>query len=104
MVDIRYSKHQQYAIISILILIMEADGIIDPNEVEFMNNVYRDFSITEGEMELINQYDLSSSSSIIKALPSKEKEYAIKLFIEMAKCDGYADPRELNIIEGLAND
>ena len=101
---IKYSKHQQYAIISILILIMEADGIIDPNEVEFMNNVYRDFSITEGEIELINQYDLSSSSAIIKALPSKEKEYAIKLFIGMAKCDGYADPRELDIIKQIASD
>ena len=104
MEDIKYSKHQQYAIISILILIMEADGIIDPNEIEFMNRIYYDFSITEGEMELINQYDLSSSSSIIKALPSKEKEYAIKLFIEMAKCDGYADPRELDIIKKIASD
>lgn len=41
------NKSQQYAVISILIKIMEADGIIDPHEIRSMNQVLEEFQISE---------------------------------------------------------
>ena len=33
----KYSQIQKFAIVSILIMIMEADGVIDPNEIKYLN-------------------------------------------------------------------
>lgn len=99
----KYSKSQQYAIITILILIMEADGIIDPNEVKYIDSVLSEFGISEPELEEISYYDFNHSKEILSKMNNQELEYAKKLFIEMAKCDGYADPRELEIINLLGS-
>ena len=96
-----FSKQEKYAIISILIKIMEADGIIDPHEVKLLDSVLADMHISELEMEIIQEYNLGQDVALIKQL-SVEKLYAAKtLFMNMAKCDGYADPRELQIINSL---
>lgn len=96
-----FSKQEKYAIISILIKIMEADGIIDPHEVKLLDSVLADMHISEPEMEIIQEYNLGQDVALIKLL-SVEKLYAAKtLFMNMAKCDGYADPRELQIINSL---
>ncbi|MBD5201298.1 MAG: hypothetical protein HDS85_04540 [Bacteroidales bacterium] len=96
------SKQEKYAIVSVLIKIMEADGIIDPHEVEFLDGVLVDLNISEQEMEIIQEYDLGQDIAIIKQLSNEKMNAAKELFIKMAKCDGYADPRELQIISSLA--
>lgn len=95
------SKPQQYAVVSILIKIMEADGVIDPNEVQFINGILRNFQISEREMETIDTYDILHSISLLHELDSDTSAAIKELFIDMAKCDGYADPRELDIIQRL---
>lgn len=95
------TKSQQYGVISILIKIMEADGIIDPNEINFINEVLKVFHISEQEMELIDSFDIPKSVAELKVLGTNTKESIVRLFVRMAECDGYADPRELDIIYHL---
>lgn len=95
------TKSQQYAVISILIKIMEADGIIDPNEIRFMNQVLEEFQISEQEMELIDSVDILKSVSTLRGINAAIKDAVLKLFVGMAECDGYADPRELEVIRNL---
>ncbi|MDE6485529.1 MAG: TerB family tellurite resistance protein [Duncaniella sp.] len=95
------TKSQQYGVISILIKIMEADGIIDPHEINFINEVLKVFHISEQEMELIDSFDIPKSVSELKVLGRNTKESIVRLFVGMAECDGYADPRELDIIYHL---
>lgn len=97
-----FTKQEKYAIISVLIKIMEADGIIDPNEVKFLDGVLVDLHISEPEIEIIQEYGLGQDTAIIKQLSIEKLEAAKILFMNMAKCDGYADPRELQIINSLA--
>ena len=99
--NIIFNKQEKYAIVSVLIKIMEADGIIDPHEVEFLDEVLVDLSISEPEMEIIQEYDLGQDIAIIKQLSNEKLNAAKELFINMAKCDGYADQRELQIINTL---
>ena len=80
---------------------MEADGIIDPHEVEFLDGVLVDLHIYEQEMEIIQEYDFGQDIAIIKQLSNEKLNVAKVLFINMAKCDGYVDPRELQIINTL---
>lgn len=98
-----YTKPQQYAIISLLILIMEADGVIDPNEIKYLDSILADFNITETELDVINSYDIAQSCMILKSMDNHNIESAKAMFIQMAKCDGYVDPRELKIIENLGS-
>lgn len=96
-----FSKQEKYAIISILIKIMEADGIIDPHEVKLLDSVLADMHISEPEMEIIQEYNLGQDVALIKQLSIDKLDAAKTLFMNMAKCDGYADPRELQIINSL---
>lgn len=96
-----FSKQEKYAIVSVLIKIMEADGIIDPHEVKFLDSVLVDLHISEPEMEIIQEYNLGQDVAIIKHLSVEKLDAAKMLFMNMAKCDGYADPRELQIINSL---
>lgn len=101
MISAKYSKQEQFAIVSILIMIMEADGIIDLNEVKFLNGVLSSFNISESELEIISSYDFNQCQKILSRLAIYELANAKLIFTEMAKCDGYTDPRELEIINRL---
>lgn len=99
----KYSKQEQFAIVSILIMIMEADGVVDPNEVKFLNGVLSSFNISESELEIISSYDFNQCQKVLSSMKEDELANAKSIFIEMAECDGYADPRELEIIERLGS-
>lgn len=94
---------QKYAIISVLINIMKADNVIHPKEIEFLNDIFIRFNITESEIDSIQSLDLNMDKSIIKAMDDDMKKDVVDLCIQMTNCDGYADPRELTIIENLRN-
>lgn len=95
------SKSEQHAIISVLMAIMEADGVIHPNETSYLNNVLSMFSTSESEMEDIPSFDPVTTPNILRSMNKNNRDKARELFVGMAKCDGYADPRELEIISAV---
>lgn len=99
----KYSQTQKFAIVSILIMIMEADGVIDPNEIKFLNGVLSSFNISESELEIISSYDFNQCQKILSGMAAQELANTKAIFTGMAKCDGYAHPKELEIINRLGS-
>lgn len=96
-----FTKSEQHAIVSVLIAIMEADGVIHPNETLYLNDILSRFAITESEIENIPSFDPVTTTLALKSMPENKRIMARQLFLDMAKCDGYADPRELEIIKAV---
>lgn len=99
---IEFSIAEKHIIIAILIAIMEADGIIDPHEIDYLDGVILSFGMSEFELDAIDECDYNQIVAEFKKFDTLKKDKALVLFLEMAKCDGYADPRELQIISSLA--
>ncbi len=96
-----FNKSEQYAIVSVLIAIMEADGVIHPNETSYLNEILLSFSLSESEIEEIQSFDPVTTPLVLRAMTEDKKEEARRIFIGMAKCDGYADLRELEIVKAV---
>ena len=92
---------EKFALVTILSQIMNADGVIHPNEEEYMDKVYAELGITISDMEDITNMDTTQAKSIINAMLDEKKQYAKFLFISMAKTDGYIHPLEKEIIDKL---
>lgn len=93
--------NERYAIVHILYLIMNADGIIHPKEEEYMNKAYVELGININDIEGIAIMNDIQAENIIRNMSSSQKEYAQSLFISMAESDGYVHPQEAAIIEQL---
>lgn len=100
---INYTIDEKRIIVAILIAIMEADGIIDPHETDFLDNIISSFGMNEDNLDSIDEFDFNEIIANFKKFDEQKKSNAISIFIDMAKCDGFADPRELKIIESLGN-
>ncbi len=92
---------EKRTIYHILILIMEADLVIMQEEVDFLDNVFNDFGLTREEFDHMENLDVDSLCRDFSVFDKEVKLYAKDLFMGMAKCDGYVDPREQAIIDRL---
>lgn len=93
-----FTTIEKYAIIKVLSHIMKADGIIHPKEEEYMDQIYREFSITVKDIEDISNIDDIQTKHIISGLSDVNKAIALALFDRMAKADGFVHPKEIDII------
>ena len=88
-------------IFQILTLIMKADSILNPAEVEFLDKVFADFEMDINEFDHMEEITIEELSSDFSYFTVEKKEYAKKLFVEMSECDGYVDPREVEVINQI---
>ena len=96
-----FSQEEKIVMMVILIAIMEADGIIDPGEVAYLDEMVKLFGMTDETMDLLSEADYNQYAEYFRKFDGQKKTLAIALFKGMAISDGYADPRELSIIESL---
>lgn len=81
---------------------MEADTIEDPAEIAFLDRIFQDFNFTIAEFDhMDNLLDLQYLSNEFSKFSQEKKSYSKKIFLDMAVCDGYVDPREEAIINKL---
>lgn len=97
----KLTKQERYAIINILSQIMKADGVIHPKEEEYMDKVYGELGITIDDLEDAANIEDIHAILIIGNMSVECKDYALKLFFEMAACDGYIDPNEVKVINKI---
>lgn len=88
-------------IFQILVLIMRADSIIKEEEISFLNNVFTEFGLSYDEFDHMDDLDIDYLIREFALLPRDCKAYAKGLFLQMAQCDGFVDPREMAIINKL---
>lgn len=97
----RITKTEKYAIVSVLSQIMNADGVIHPKEVEFMDGIYKELDITIDELQEIMNLDPVQAKIIINDMSIENKKVAKALFDSMASSDGFVHSKEIAIIESL---
>lgn len=99
---INLSLSEKRIIYQILTLIMKADLILNPAEVMFLDKVFEDFNMNIEEFDHIEEVDFEEMAFAFSLFSNEKKEYAKRLFLEMAECDGFVDPREVAIIKKLS--
>lgn len=96
-----FTHSEKYAVVKMLIFIMEADSIIHPNEIEYIDSVFIDLAITADDNEHLDFMDLHMCIDIIKKMPKKKQLVAKDMLYRMANIDGYIDPREKELLDSL---
>ena len=97
-----FSLSEKRTIYQILTLIMKADFILNSAEVSFLDRVFEEFNMSIDEFDHMEEVEIEELASAFSLFSKDKKEYAKRLFMEMAECDGYIDPRELAIIKKLS--
>ncbi len=98
---LEYTINEKAAIINVLSLIMEADNVLHPNEIAFMDKIMKDMKITVSDLDHMEVSDFNISRSIIGDMSPGKKQEVKRIFNDMASVDGVVDPRELDIINAL---
>ena len=80
---------------------MKADFVINPAEVEYLDNIFNSFQLELSEFDHMEDVELGELINGFSFFSDETKEYAKKLFLEMAECDGYVDPREMELIQTI---
>ena len=96
---INLNLSEKRIIFRILNLIMKADFVINPAEVEFLDKIFNSFQMELSEFDHMEDVELEELIKGYSQFRTETKEYAKKLFMEMSECDGYIDPRESKLIE-----
>jgi uncharacterized tellurite resistance protein B-like protein len=96
-----YTLSEKYAIINFLSAIMEADTILNPKEIEYMNSIMESLQIVVSDLDHLEMKDNNLDKQIIQSMPKEKRVEVISLFQQMAEIDGFVDPRELDIINSL---
>lgn len=96
-----YYPEEKIIIVGILIAIMEADGIIDPNETELLDKVIRSFGLTDKDLDELDEADMPMLSIGFSKFSQEKKALAKDLFLRMAACDGHVDECEVAVIQSL---
>lgn len=77
---------------------MKADFVIKHEETEFLDKVFSDFQLSIDEFDHMDDIDMDYLVKEFANISNSKKQYARQLFIDMANCDGYVDPRESQLI------
>ena len=92
---------EKRVIFQILNVIMKADLIVRQEELDFLDDIFYRFELSVDEFDHIDNIDIDYLRKEYAGLSNEVKEFAYKLFMDMANCDHYVDPREIAIINTL---
>lgn len=88
---------EKYAIVNLLTMMMEADTVIHPKEVEYMDEVLTDFGITAIDFDHMENMDLQRCLNIVEEMISEKQLEVKRMVSKMAEVDGFVDPREAKL-------
>lgn len=96
-----YKTIEKYATIHVLEQIMQADTIVHPKELEYMDDVYEKLSITPDAFDHMELMDLQIAKSIIARMTDSQQDEVRHLLETMCAVDGFVDKRELMVIDSI---
>lgn len=96
-----FTLAEKYAIINILSAIMEADTVIHPKEVDYMNSIMKSLKIVISDLDHLEIKDFRLDRQIIRDMSSDKRAEAMKIFRKMSEVDGYVDSREMDVINSI---
>ena len=99
--NMEFTDSEKYAVVAILMLIMEADTIIHPKEVEFMDEMMDRLNIRVHDLDHMEMDDLALSKIAILAMSLDKQQVVKSWFQTMVEVDGNIDPRETEVINQI---
>ena len=98
-----FTLTEKYAIVNLLTMMMEADTVIHPKEVEYMDDVLADFELTAIDFDHMENMDLQMCLSIVEGMSLEKRLEVKKMLSKMAEVDGFVDPREMKFWSSICN-
>ena len=99
--NMEFTDNEKYAVIAILTSIMEADTIIHPKEIAFMDEMMKNLDISVHDLDHMEAIDLTLSKAVILAMPSEKQQVVKTWFHTMVEIDGMIDSREVDVINQI---
>lgn len=96
-----YTDEEKNTIINLLTNIMEADSVIHPNEIEFMNKVMNSLNYTILNLDYGHGKDFFLNKKLFHKMDADKQSEVKNLLIGMAECDGFIDKREQELIDNI---
>lgn len=97
----RFSEQEKRTILHLLTMIMEADSVIHPKEIDYINSLMKDFGLSSAEFDHMDMLDFSTLKNEFYMMSDEKQDIAKEYFMNMAKADGYFHNDEWNIINSL---
>lgn len=97
----RFSEQEKRTILHLLTMIMEADSVIHPKEIDYINSLMKDFGLSSAEFDHMDMLDFSTLKNEFYMMSDEKQDIAKEYFMNMAKADGYIHNDEWNIINSL---
>jgi uncharacterized tellurite resistance protein B-like protein len=97
----RFSGQEKRTILHLLTMIMEADSVIHPKEIDYINSLMKDFGLSSAEFDHMDMLDFSTLKNEFYMMSDEKQDIAKEYFMNMAKADGYIHNDEWNIINSL---
>ena len=82
-------------------MIMEADSVIHPKEVDYIKSVMSDFGFSSAEFDHMEMLDFDVLKEEFEMMGKEKKDAAKECFINLAKVDGGIHDNEQRIINSL---
>lgn len=96
-----FNEQEKRTIFHLLTMIMEADSIIHPKEVEYIKSVMKNFGLSSAEYDHMDMLDFAVLKKEYSMMNKEKQDAAKEIFLNMAKVDGNIHCNERNIINSL---
>lgn len=97
----RFSEQEKRTILHLLTMIMEADSVIHPKEIDYINSLMKDFGLSFAEFDHMDMLDFSTLKNEFYMMSTEKQSIAKEYFMGMAKADGYIHDDEWKILNSL---
>lgn len=94
----QFSENEKRTILHILTMIMEADSVIHPKEVEYIKSLMKEFGLSTAEFDHMEMLDFDVLKNEFMMMDLEKQNMAKEYFVEMAKVDGFIHPKETELI------
>ena len=97
----KFSEQEKRTILQLLTMIMEADTVIHPKEVDYINSILRECGLSSAEFDHMDMLDFAVLKYEFGQMSEEKRNMAKDYFVSMAKVDGYIHVNENKIIDRL---
>ena len=100
-----WTYEQKIAVLKTLFFIAGADGNINDKEISYFSQYANlmNLPIPQAQQEA-DQLNNLSVAHIIRNMAKEDRDYIMKLWIGLVKCDGNVNDREIEMIADIALD
>ncbi len=99
-----FTRLERISIMRVCIDIAYADGYIDGDENDLLDEIANDIDLTRGDMPRIHDIDFETASNVISGLYEREKGYVRWAIMHIVEADGehtYDEHKLVKIVDIL---